>query len=184
LEMALEALGDVLEARGESHELAVIGGGALILLGLVDRATKDLDVVARVEGGRWFTAEPLPDRLAEAVRDVASALDLSDDWLNSGPTELLALGLPAGFAERASVRRYGALMVHFASRKDQVAFKLYAAVDQGADSKHFSDLRKLSPTPSELLEAARWTRTHDSSEGFALVLRQALAALGVEDADV
>ncbi len=180
----MEVLGDVLEARGEVHELAVIGGGALLVLGLVDRATKDLDVVARVEGGQWLTAEPLPVRLAEAVRDVASALDLSDDWLNAGPTELLALGLPAGFAERASLRRYGGLTVHFASRTDQVAFKLYAAVDQGPDSKHFSDLGKLAPTPAELLSAARWTRTHDPSEGFALMLRRALAALGLEDADV
>ena len=29
-----------------------------------------------------------------------------------------------------------------------------------------TDLRELAPTPSELLEAARWTRTHDPSAAF------------------
>jgi hypothetical protein len=109
---------------------------------------------------------------------------LPDDWLNPGPTDLLDLGLPKGFADRTEVRRYGALTVRFAAREDQIAFKLYAAVDQGPDSKHFDDLRKLSPTPDELLAAARWTRTHDPSEGFRSMLHQALRALGVEPSDV
>jgi len=184
LEQALQTLGEILAARGEHHDLAVVGGGALLILGLIDRPTRDLDVVARVDAGGWSRAEPFPPGLLDAVRDVATALDLSEDWLNPGPTDLLALGLPAGFSNRVVVRRYGALTVRFAAREDQIAFKLYAAVDQGPDSKHFADLQKLSPTPDELLAAARWTRTHDPSEGFRSMLHQALRALGVEPADV
>ena len=67
-----------------------------------------------------------------------------------------------------------ALTVHFASRIDQIHFKLYAMVDQGA-GKHEADLRALAPTTAELLEAARWTRTHDPSEGFREELVAALA---------
>lgn len=183
LEQALQTLGEVLAAREEHHDLAVVGGGALLILGLIDRPTRDLDVVARVEAERWSRAEPFPPALLEAVQDVAGALDLPEDWLNPGPTDLLDLGLPVGFSDRVEVRRYGTLTVRFAAREDQVAFKLYAAVDQGPDSKHFADLRKLSPDRDELMAAARWTRTHDPSEGFRSMLHQALRALGVEPSD-
>lgn len=33
-------------------------------------------------------------------------------------------------------------------------------------------------------EAARWNRRHDPSEGYAQVLRQVLAHMGVKDADL
>ena len=172
LERALQTLGEVLAARGEQHDLAVVGGGALLILGLIARPTRDLDVVARIDEEQWSRAEPFPPALSEAVRDVAGALDLID------------LGLPEGFAERTMVRRYGTLTVRFAARVDQIAFKLYAAVDQGPDSKHFADLEKLAPTSDELLAAARWARTHDPSDGFRSMLHQALRALGVEPSNV
>ena len=93
------------------------------------------------------------------------------------------LGLPTGFADRATVRRYGALEVHLAAREDLLALKLYALVDQGPKSKHLPDLRALDPTASELVAAAQWARTHDSSEGFHQELRAALGLLGVEVGD-
>jgi len=75
------------------------------------------------------------------------------------------------------------LTVHFASRLDQVHFKLYALVDQGP-GRHEQDLRAIKPTTAELLQAARWTRTHDPSAGFREMFAQALRYLGVEDADL
>jgi hypothetical protein len=41
-----------LQERGFSCELVAAGGSALLLLGLLERPTRDLDVVALVEGGR------------------------------------------------------------------------------------------------------------------------------------
>lgn len=184
LDEALETLGAVLESRGERYDLVLIGGGALLLLGLIERPTRDLDIVSRVEGDRWVEGEPMPEGLAKAIVEVARALDLDDHWLNAGPTNLLRFGLPAGFADRVSVRRYQALTVRLAARVDQVAFKLYAAVDQGPRSKHFRDLQRLGPTEDELLSAARWCRTHDTSEPFRDMLVQALGSLGVESGDV
>jgi hypothetical protein len=64
-----------------------------------------------------------------------------------------------------------------------VHFKLYAAVDQGPGSKHVTDLRQLSPTPAELLAAARWARQHDPSEPFHDELLKALRFFGVDGAD-
>ena len=81
-------------------------------------------------------------------------------------------GLPEGFIDRLEEHDYGpALTVHFASRIDQIHFKLYAMVDQGA-GKHEGDLRSLEPTRHELMQAARWTRTHDPSEDFEKSLSQ------------
>ncbi len=110
-------------------------------------------------------------------------MGVGDNWLNAGPASLLDFGLPAGFRQRADVRRYGSLTVQVASRFDQICFKLYAAVDQGASSKHLDDLRLLEPTHAELLEAARWSTTHDPSEGYRTQLIALLKMLGITDAD-
>jgi hypothetical protein len=103
--------------------------------------------------------------------------------LNPGPTDLLRLGLPEGFIDRLERHDYGeSLIVHLASRYDQIHFKLYALVDQGP-GKHEEDLRALAPTEDELIAAAGWSTSQDPSEGYALMLRQALSHLGVEQGD-
>ena len=184
LEQALAALGQLLESRGHEYRLAAVGGGALLLLGLLDRPTNDLDVVTQAdESGAAVSADPLAPPLREAISDVARAFGLPENWVNPGPAALLDLGLPEGFADRAHIQRYGALEIRLADRLDQIHFKLYAAVDQGPRSKHFADLRTIEPTREELLSAARWARTHDPSEGFRAGLEAALEALGVRATD-
>jgi hypothetical protein len=181
LEEALKTLGEVLDDQNQHAELAVIGGGSLLLSQLLERPTKDLDVVALVIAGQYRRAQPFPDFLAAAVRDVAAAMGLAPDWLNPGPTDLLDFGLPLGFDKRATVRQFGGLTLHVASREDQICFKLYASVDQGPQSKHTSDLKKLGPSPEELRWAAEWCRTQDPSDGFAQQLELTLRALGGSD---
>ena len=80
-----------------------------MLLGLIERATKDLDIVAVVNAGRYVSAQPLPDFLLSAVRDVAAATGLREDWINGGPASLLDFGLPEGFEQRTTTRRFGGL---------------------------------------------------------------------------
>jgi hypothetical protein len=150
-------------------------------MGLITRATRDLDIVALVEGGQYVASRTLPAPLAEAVRDVGEVLGIGDDWLNVGPSALMDFGLPQGFAERAEVRNFGALILHLASRVDQIYLKLYAAVDQGPRSKHIEDLKALRPSPAELRGAASWARTHDPSPAFREELRAALGMFGVDD---
>ncbi len=186
LEEALGTLGEVLEARGLRYEIVAVGGSALMLLGLVDRPTRDLDALALVENDTYVPADPLPPPLVEAIADVGRALGLSDDWLNPGPTDLLRFGLPEGFEQRVQRRSYEGLTLRVAGRLDQICFKLYAAVDQGMGSKHAADLRRLQPTRGELLSAGRWSRTQDPSDGYREMLVATLKALGVEaeDADL
>lgn len=181
LEEALVLLGQLLAERSQSFEVVAIGGGGLLLIGVIDRPTKDLDLVALVEDNTLIPAtKPLPTALAEAASDVARALGLSDDWINGGPTSMLRFGLPDGFRDRLEHRVYGGLRIALASRFDQIHFKLHAAADDRPGGKHHIDLKKLKPTHDELIIAARWTRTHDPSEGFATILAGVLKAFGVE----
>lgn len=181
--VALAALGETLRFRGASAELAIVGGSGLLLLGIVRRTTQDVDVVAVVTDGELARAEPLPAAVHAAAIDVAATLDLPIEWLNPGPTDLLRFGLPAGFLQRAHARRFGSLVVHIASRLDQIHFKLFAAVDQGARSKHMADLRTLAPQAPELIEAARWCRIQDPSDGFLAALRALLTHFDIEVSD-
>ena len=180
IDEALSALGELLGAAGTPFEIVVIGGAALQVLGLVVRPTADVDVIAIFDQG-LRSADPLPAPLAAAAHRVAVDFGLPDDWLNPGPTAMLQWGLPEGFVERLTARSYGALTAYFASRFDQIHFKLFAFADLGG-GRHETDLRALHPTREELLAAATWAQTQDPSPGFRGVLAAALERLGVDDA--
>lgn len=109
LTAALVLLGDILAERGLRFDVVVVGGGALLLLGLSVRPTQDLDVIAESGGDRLAQLTVLPEALEVARNDVARTLGLPDSWLNCGPSALLDLGLPVGFAERVEIRKFGPL---------------------------------------------------------------------------
>jgi hypothetical protein len=181
LSRALTLLGAVLQQRGLSYDLVVAGGSALMLLGLLARPTRDLDVVALIRDGHYVRADPLPAGLVAAVRDVGATLDIGDQWLDPGPASLLDLGLPDGFEQRVETQRFGSLTLRLASRPDQICFKLYAATDQGPHSKHFADLKGLTPTHPELIAGARWACIQDPSESFRSELIGLLRTMGMTD---
>ncbi len=183
LEQALKTLGALLADRGHYYEVVAIGGGGLLLLGHIERSTKDLDLIALVEKDQFISANPLPLNLLQAAEEVGRALELGQEWLNIGPASLLQTGLPKGFKKRMHTRHYGGLTIHLAGRFDQICFKLYAAVDQGPHSKHFADLKQLKPVRKELETARRWCLTQDVSEAFAEELNTALIALGINNDD-
>lgn len=156
---------------GSPIDVGVCGGAGLILTGLAERTTKDIDTLFPV---------PWPPLLAEAARIVASNHGLADGWINAGPAMLTTMGLPDDFKKRAVIRTFGAIVtIYFASRVDQIFFKVYAAADRGG--YHVDDLLHLHPTNEEMLAAARWCRTHDPSDGFRQILLSMLKALGYDD---
>jgi hypothetical protein len=182
LHEALALLGEVLEQEGHlPQHFVVCGGSSLLALDLVSRtATRDVDILARFENRQLVQAKPLPGFVQEAAEAVRTELGLPDNWFNTGPADntFFRFGFPSGIEERLNPRRYGnCLTISFISRTDQIFFKLYAAADQGP-GRHVQDLRDLNPSSEELLEAARWTREHDPSEGFRMVLKQLLTHLG------
>lgn len=187
IDTRLSALGEHLESLADKPiELLICGGSALIVLGLVQRTTKDVDILARVKHNpagdiEFINAKPLDEPLVTASRIVARDFNLPDNWINTGPTSAVDLGLPEGIMERVLTQKHGGkLTVHFLGRYDQIHFKLYASADQGA-GKHFDDLLALGPTADELENAARWSMTHDESEGFRQILKELLKHMGYGD---
>lgn len=185
IEKALAAFSEQLEALGAGiTEMVVCGGAALNVLGYVRRTTKDVDVIALVEkkGGSisLVKAGPFPALINQAADKVQRDFSLPANWLNPGPASVMDFGLPHGLMERVITKAYGkALIIHYLGRYDQIHFKLYAAVDQGG--KHFDDLLALKPSSRELEDAARWTMTHDLSEGFRLIIKGFLNRIGHDD---
>jgi hypothetical protein len=177
----LAALGEQLGVLGERIELVVVGGTALLALGLGSRVTRDIDVVALIIGGRLSSSEPFPPPLAQASERVARDFRLPRDWINSGPADMVE-ELPDGFDGRLETRHYGPnLTVHFASRFDQIHFKFYAAAD-GMSAKHEVDLRNLAPTEHELRSAARWSLAQNAPGPFETQVAETLRRFGVQDA--
>jgi len=188
LSRALEMLGEVLESRDLSFDLLVIGGGALLLRGLIERPTMDLDALARVENDEMLNAKPLPAPLVQAIHDVADTLDLpkepkdEKDWLNGGPTFLRKLTLPEGFLARASVRNFRTLAIRVAAREDLVCLKLWAASDPTRRARRdvdIKDLNDINPTKRELQQAVKWCIAQDGrADTFELELAPILRELG------
>ena len=187
IERVLRALAERLDlAQAPPIELAVCGGAALHVLGLMSRGvTRDVDAFALVRrrgGRRILFKAPLPEHLMREAVIVAKDFGLAPDWLNSGPADLLDLGLPKGLAGRLRAVRYGKrLAIHYLARRDQIHFKLYAAADGGPGSRHLADLIALEPKAGELESAARWAMTHDPSEGFRNVMKGCLKHIGHEN---
>jgi len=187
VENILAALGEQIEKiTKDTFELLVCGGSALNILGFIERATRDVDVLAYVKRGdkgeiSIIKADPLKPELSAAAAKIARDFNLPDKWLNTDPASAVDLGLPDGIMERVITRRFGQrLTIHFLGRYDQIHFKLYAVVDQGA-GKHLDDLLALKPTSEEIERAARWSMTHDVSEGFKQNLKSLLNYLGFRD---
>src|SRR5437762_14333835 len=82
LERVLTLLAGRLDlAHSEPVGLVVCGGSALIAMGLRQRTTKDIDVVALMNAvGELFSPDPLPEFLLTAAEQVARDLGLFEGW--------------------------------------------------------------------------------------------------------
>jgi hypothetical protein len=183
IETALQRVAELLAFAGEQYAVVVIGGAALNLLGIVDRPTVDVDILAFRERTLIEPPEPMPAALARAIATVARDLDLDDRWMNTGPALQWQQGLPDGLEGRLQWRHYGpartrnvGLDVGLASRLDLIFFKLYAAADYATPrSVHYKDLIALSPSSHELSSAEHWIRPQNDSPEFHVILDELLA---------
>jgi len=96
----LGGLGELLRDRGLRYELLAIGGGALQLLGLITRPTRDIDVIGLVADADVVAMGTLPGPLQQAVEDTATVFRLPTTWFNAGPRSLTDLGLPEGIRSK------------------------------------------------------------------------------------
>src|SRR5579862_6924549 len=183
IETALQRVAELLAFAGERYAIVVIGGAALNLLGIVDRPTVDVDILAFREQRLRPPPDPLPVPLTRAIATVARDLSLDEHWMNGGPALQWQQGLPDGLEGRIQWRHYGpierpdlGLDVGLVSRRDLIFFKLYAAADYATPrSVHYKDLIALSPTSNELSMAAEWIRPQNASPVFHGILAELVA---------
>lgn len=159
-----KALDRALEERGLERELIICGGSALIILGIISRQTRDVDVIS-----------PKMDAELIAIADaLAPSISLRKGWLNNGPA-LLAGELPAGWEARAVTTFQGThLHIKSIGRIDLIFTKLYATVDRVDD---LDDLVRLKPTLEELDRAMEWVLQRDASEIWPRIAKEALAVI-------
>lgn len=150
-------------------EGVVIGGSALSLMGVIERPTRDFDILV----------PEVPPAIAEAARVFANAqrdagVDLLDDWLNNGPMQLGEV-LPAGWLERVvPVYEGEALALSTLGRADLLKSKLFALCDRGTD---LPDCVALAPTREELAECVPWLERQDGNELWPAHVRETTADL-------
>lgn len=159
-----KALDNALKKHDLERELIICGGSALIILGIVSRQTRDVDVIS-----------PKMDAELIAIADsIAASISLRKGWLNNGPS-ILAGELPSGWESRA-VPVFQGTHLHIKSigRIDLIFTKLYATVDRIDD---LDDLVQLKPTLEELDRAMEWVLQRDASEIWPRIAKEALAAI-------
>lgn len=161
--------------------LLVCGGSALCLAGIIQRPTRDVDVLGLVKETvpATVTSEPLPEEVMRAAETVAVDLGLASDWLNDAALDVQRLGLPPGILERAHRLEFGpCLTVFFIDRQDQVALKLYAAIDPAKGRRHLEDLEAIEPTKPEMEAALKWLLDRKTSPQFRRAVASLAEALG------
>ena len=181
LEVILQLLGErlTLVSPEKNWNLVVCGGAALAVLNLVQRTTKDIDVIGQFIEDRIEYAG-FDTKFKEQMSIIAELFNLPIDWINTGPESFIRSGLPPGLLKRLTLKKYGKnLNIGFISRHDQIFFKLYASIDRGG--YHVDDLIKLKPTEKELLYACKWVCEQDTSEVFAALLQSMLKQIGFKD---
>jgi len=166
-------------------EVLCCGASALCVLGLLTRSTMDVDVLGVVVRDRDLNpCEVFPEEMERAIANAGLELGLAEDWFNGSASRLLERGVPEGTLERALVHRksFGpCLTVRFLDRKDQVALKLFAAMDPVDGIRHLKDLEEISPDPEEIIHSLRWMGNWKSSDAFRSKLKAIITGLGFGD---
>jgi hypothetical protein len=188
LDSALQAVGELLARRGEPAAVVVVGGTALNLLGVVERYTRDVDVLAlatprrRGEPDNVRPPDPLPSALRDAAATVARDLRLPADWLNTQVGAQWQTGLPPGLVDRIKWQRFAGLWVGLPDRLDLIHLKLYAAADDiGTKSRHYQDLVALAPSAAQLEQARMWVEEQDPSPEIAHTLQLIISLVQTEN---
>jgi len=142
-----------LVERGLTLDALAIGGAALGLLGVIERETRDCDIL--------YPA--LPEAIRRAAVEFAIETrrrggELDDEWLNNGPSSLADV-LPPDWINRV-----------------QMMSKVFALCDRGLD---LQDCVALAPSPDELTEIAAWVERQDAHPNWPDHVRAVVADLQV-----
>jgi hypothetical protein len=151
----IPAFDDYLAERGLRFEAVIIGGAALELLGTIQRATDDCDVLDPT----------IPDVIQQAAQEFARGRSgLDPDWLNSNAHDFVDVPgcLPSGWRNRIRQVFGGrALQLRTLSDFDLLCTKLVALVDRGQD---YVDCVAMAPTLEQLRRAWPFVVQYEGNE--------------------
>lgn len=169
-------IGEVVEAfdrwlaeAGLSLEATVIGGAALVMLGITSRFTNDVDVLQPV----------LSEEVMRAAQGFSSSMRergiiLPRRWLNNGPRALME-SMPEGWEARQRVLFEGeALRLNTLSEEDLLRTKLLALCDRNED---WADCLALTPSAAQLERACEWLLAQEEEPGWSARVEEVLIML-------
>jgi hypothetical protein len=147
---ALQAVDQILFDQKMTRELVVCGGTALLVMNLIERETRDIDVICPdVDPG-----------LKSIAAEVSKTLSLPEDWINNGPKSLENELLTDWEKRLELIFKGQALTIRALGRIDMIATKIYAFCDREDD---YQDVLKLKPTAKELESVFEWVIERDAS---------------------
>lgn len=151
---ALTILNRELAKVNEVRELIACGGGALSIMGVTSRETRDLDVIIPA----------LDEVLLKCSHAVAREMGLDEEWLNNGPRGFVK-DLDKGFELRTDIIFKGSnLTIRALGRRDLIATKLQGLCDR--DEVDLLDLLMMNPTIQEIESLRPWLLLRDANPNW------------------
>ena len=170
MKTTIELFDQFLAESGLRFQAVIIGGGALIIMGVINRRTKDIDCLDPI----------IPNEIKQAAEDFRAAypdLHLWDKWLNNGPISLTA-DLTEGWRSRLTALFEGkAITFQTLGRLDLLMTKLFALCDRQQDH---DDCIALSPTAQELDQCLEWLYDRDGNPFWPDNVRLSLKKLAMD----
>ena len=144
-----------LKQKNLEFECIVIGGAALIHLGIITRRTQDVDLID--------PEIPVDIKMA-SIEFAKQYLDLGlvpDEWFNSGPISLKDELLGNWKLRLVKMMEGESLTIWTLGREDLLKTKLFACCCREED---FDDCIALKPTANELNESLEWVQLRDANQ--------------------
>lgn len=116
--------------------ITLVGGSALALLDLVERQTKDADVI---EASSKLAA------ISDEIKAVARKLDIGTEWLNEDAGAWRRFLPPDYISRLQAVGQFGKLAVNSLGRQDLILMKVIAG-----RTRDLLDLKGIAPSPEEI----------------------------------
>lgn len=169
----IKAFDEFLGKKGKRFSATIIGASALILMEVIDRATKDVDCLypkvpddikqLSIEFSKWYSKR--------------HKIPLPEDWLNNGPESLLR-DIPKGWQNHIKVIYQGGnLIFSTLGRADLIRTKLFAYCDRQQD---LHDCLALKPSQKELQDCYKWLTERDMNPHWPAHVLTALTYLAKE----
>jgi hypothetical protein len=144
---------EFLTSRRLRFEGVAIGGAALVVLDVIQRATRDIDLLET----------EIPAAISKAASEFASKYGLSEHWFNAGPADLLRY-LPSSWKTDLQPLYSGmSLNLKTLSRINIIRTKFWAMCDRMRD---VDDLIAIAPSDDEIEIALEWVRPLDANPAW------------------